>query len=107
MPTTPGVDWDAVIADPRFEKLHRSKQSFLWGLMIFSTVYYFALPIGAAYFQDFFKIRVWGVLNVGLLFALSQFLVAWVLAFYYARRANTQFDALAREIAAAHLKTGH
>ena len=37
------------------------RQRFLWGLMIFSMVYYFLLPIGAAYFQDLFKIKVWGV----------------------------------------------
>ena len=44
---------------------------FLWGLMIFSLVYYFLLPIGAAYFQDLYKIKVWGPVNVGILFALS------------------------------------
>ena len=106
MQTTTTVDWDAVIADPRFQTLHRKKQSFLSGLMIFSIVYYFALPVGAAYFQDFFRIRVWGVLNVGLLFALSQFVVAWLLAFYYERKANAEFDTLARDITADHLKSG-
>ncbi len=106
MKSTPTVDWDAVIADPRFQTLHRKKQAFLTGLMIFSVAYYFALPIGAAYFQDFFRIRVWGVLNVGLLFALSQFVVAWLLAFVYERRASGEFDALAAEVAAAHLKSG-
>lgn len=100
------VDWDAVIADPRFQKLHRKKQVFLSGLMVFSIVYYFALPIGAAYFPAVFNVRVWGVLNVGLLFAISQFVVAWLIAFFYERKANSEFDSLAREIASAHLKTG-
>jgi uncharacterized membrane protein (DUF485 family) len=36
--------------------------------------------------------------NVGLVFAWSQFLVAWGIAFIYARRANGEFDALAAEI---------
>ena len=39
--------------------------------MVLSVAYYFMLPIGAAHFQDVFRIRVWGVLNIGLLFALS------------------------------------
>ena len=92
------VDWKAIDDDPRFQALHRKKTTFLWGLMIFSIIYYFLLPIGAAYFQDLFKIKVWGPVNVGLLFALSEFIVAWGIAYYYSRRANTEFDAMAAEI---------
>lgn len=104
MATTANVDWNAVIADPRFQVLHRRKQGFLTGLMVFSVVFYFLLPIGAAYFQDLYKVKVWGVVNVGLLFALSEFVVAWVIAFYYSRRAGSEFDRLAREIAADYEK---
>ncbi len=94
-----GVDWDTVIADPRFQALHRRKSTFLWGLMAFSVVYYFLLPVGAAYFQDLFRIRVWGPINVGLVFALSEFIVAWGVAIYYSKVANREFDKLAAEIA--------
>jgi uncharacterized membrane protein (DUF485 family) len=93
------VDWDAVIADPRFQALHKKKSAFLWGLMAFSVAYYFLLPIGAAYFQELFAIRVWGPINVGLLFALSQFIVAWGVAIYYSIKANAEFDRMAAEIA--------
>jgi uncharacterized membrane protein (DUF485 family) len=100
MAAPPAIDWSAVINDPRFQTLHRKKQGFLTGLMIFSVVFYFLLPIGAAYFQDLFRLKVWGVVNVGLLFALAEFVVAWLVAFYYSRRAGSEFDRLAREIAA-------
>lgn len=94
----PQMNWAAIDADPRFQALHRKKTTFLWGLMIFSTIYYFMLPIGAAYYQDLFKIKVWGVVNVGILFALSEFIVAWTIAFVYSKKANAQFDAMAQEI---------
>jgi uncharacterized membrane protein (DUF485 family) len=94
----PQMNWAAIDADPRFQALHRRKTTFLWGLMIFSTIYYFLLPIGAAYYQDLFKIKVWGVVNVGILFALSEFIVAWTIAFVYSKKANAQFDAMAQEI---------
>jgi uncharacterized membrane protein (DUF485 family) len=94
------VDWDEIIRDPRFQSLHRRKQLFLWGLMALSVVYYFLLPIGAAYHQELFKIRVWGVVNVGLLFALSEFVVAWAIAIVYSRKASRDFDRMAAEIAA-------
>ena len=92
-------DWAAIDRDPRFQALHKKKSSFLWGLMVFSIVYYFLLPFGAAYFQALFKVKVWGPLNVGLLFALSEFVVAWIVAAVYAKRANREFDAMAAEIA--------
>ena len=98
------IDWGAVIADPRFQQLHRRKSAFLWGLMAFSVVYYFLLPVGAGYYQDLFKIKVWGVINVGLLFALSEFVVAWAIAIYYSWVANREFDRLAGEIAADFVK---
>ena len=86
--------------DSRFQNLHRRKRTFLWGLMAFSVVYYFLLPIGAAYFQNLYRIRVWGVINVGLVFALSEFVVAWAIALIYAQRAAAEFDRLAAQIAA-------
>jgi uncharacterized membrane protein (DUF485 family) len=98
MVDTSKVDWKAIDSRPEFQELHRKKMGFLWGLMIFSLIYYFLLPIGAAYFQDLYKIKVWGPVNVGILFALSEFVVAWLLAWIYARRANAEFDTMAAEI---------
>jgi uncharacterized membrane protein (DUF485 family) len=106
MATPNEVDWDAIIRDPRFQSLHRRKNSFLYGLMALAVAYYFLLPIGAAYFQDLFKIRVWGVINVGLLFALSQFVVAWAIAIIYSRKASQDFDVMAAELSAEFAKPG-
>jgi uncharacterized membrane protein (DUF485 family) len=94
------VDWKAIDEDPRFQELHRKKMGFLWGLMVFSVVFYFMLPIGAAYFQDLFKIKIYGPVNVGILFALTEFIVAWGIAYIYSRRANNVFDAEAAALVA-------
>jgi uncharacterized membrane protein (DUF485 family) len=104
--TRPALNWAAIDRDPRFQALHRKKTAFLWGLMVFSIFYYFLLPIGAAYFTDIFKIKVWGPLNVGVLFALSEFVVAWAIAGIYAWRANREFDAMAAEIVRDAVKIG-
>jgi uncharacterized membrane protein (DUF485 family) len=102
----PALNWAAIDSDPRFQALHRKKMAFLWGLMLFSVVYYFLLPVGAAYFPDLFRIKVWGPVNVGILFALSEFVVAWTIAGIYARRANREFDAMAAEIVRDAAKIG-
>ncbi len=91
------INWAAIDNDPRFQRLHSKKVAFLTWLMIISVVYYFLLPIGAAYFQDLFKTKVFGVVNFGILFALSQFVVAWAIAGYYTVKAK-EYDAMAQEL---------
>jgi len=93
-----GIDWLAIDADPRFRELHRRKTRFLWTLMAISVVCYFLLPIGAAYFPKSFGRKLWGPVNVGILFALSEFVIAWLIAFVYSRQASRKFDPMALEL---------
>ena len=92
------INWQAIEADPRFQALHRDKNRFLWRMMLFALVFFFCLPIATAYFQPVLKIKVWGLINIGLMFALSQFIVAWAIAFIYAKRANAEFDTRAKAL---------
>lgn len=92
-------DWAAIDADPKFQELHRRKSAFLALLMLVSISYYFLLPVGAAYFPELFAWQLFGPVNFGILFALSEFAVALGVAFLYARRANTVFDRMAADIA--------
>jgi uncharacterized membrane protein (DUF485 family) len=94
----PKLQWAAIEADPRFKRLHRDKNRFLCGMMLFALIYFFCLPIATAYFQPVLTIKIWGVINLGLAFALSQFVVAWVIAIIYANRANKQFDVRAKAL---------
>ncbi len=94
----PAINWAAIDADPRFQELHKKKSSFLWSLMIISIVYYFLLPIGAGWFHELFEKKLWGPINFGYAFALSQFVVAWAIAAIYARRANSEFDAATTDL---------
>ncbi|MBJ6725461.1 DUF485 domain-containing protein [Geomesophilobacter sediminis] len=91
-------DWKAIAKNPKFVELSRKKTAFLLGWWVFSTVYYFCLPLGAAYAPGIFKIKVVGPINLGYLFALSQFFVSWGIAGYYAYVANKDFDRLNREL---------
>ena len=92
------MHWQAIDADPRFRRLHRQKSRFLWSLMAISIVYYFLLPVGAAWFPELFRLQVWGPINVGILFALSEFLMAWGVAYVYTRIAGQRFDRMAEEL---------
>lgn len=91
-------EWSAIAASPKFKELTRRKTRFVAALLFFSVTYYLLLPIGAAYFPDLFAMRIAGPVNLGLLFALSEFLVAWAVAIAYTRRANADFDPAAHEL---------
>jgi uncharacterized membrane protein (DUF485 family) len=96
-------DWESIGRAPEFLQLYRRRQRLQNGLLVIALLYFFALPIGAGYFPQLFRIRVWGVVNVGLLFALSQFLVAAAVAISYARIAARRIDPLARDVASKYL----
>lgn len=93
-------NWEAIAASPEFQSLVKKKRRVLVSLMVFSIAYYFLLPLGAAYAPDLFKQKIWGPLNIGLAFALSEFVVAWGVAMIYSRIANRVFDTMAADIIA-------
>jgi uncharacterized membrane protein (DUF485 family) len=90
------VNWAAIEAQPAFRELLRKKARFITVATVFFMAYYLALPVLVGWFPELMKQKVWGQLNWAYLFALSQFLMAWVLAFIYVRTA-AQWD---REAAA-------
>jgi uncharacterized membrane protein (DUF485 family) len=91
------ADWDRVAAMAEFKQLVASKRKFIVPATLFFIVYYFALPVLVGYAPQWMAKKVWGVLNIAYLFALSQFFMAWILAGLYVRAAN-RFDAMARNI---------
>ncbi len=95
--TAASVDWAAVEADPEFRALVAAKRRFILPATAFFIVYYFALPILVGYFPDAMDGDVFGNVNVAYLFALSQFVMAWLLMWAYVRRAR-RFDAMAETV---------
>ncbi len=79
--------WNAIEADPAFRKLLADKLRFIIPATIFFVAYYFTLPILVGWWPDLMKREVWGKVNIAYLFALSQFFMAWILAFFYVRTA--------------------
>jgi uncharacterized membrane protein (DUF485 family) len=93
-------DWERIAATPEFRSLLRKKRKFILPATIFFIVYYFALPVLVGYFPGLMARKVVGALNIAYLFALSQFVMAWVLAWLYVRAAE-RFDGIA-----ANVRTG-
>lgn len=98
MPQAP-IDWDSVANDPAFKGLMAAKKRFIVPATIFFITYYFALPILVGYAPEFMATPVIGPVNLAYLFALSQFFMAWLLAFLYVRAAD-RFDRMAAAVLA-------
>jgi len=88
--------WDKIAESKEFKDLMATKRVFIVPAFIFFVVYYFALPVQVGYAPNFMATKV-GLVNLAYLFALSQFFVAWGIAFLYVRAASN-FDKLAKDI---------
>jgi uncharacterized membrane protein (DUF485 family) len=93
------ADWDKVAGLEEFRALLKAKLKFVAVATVFFVVYYFALPVLVGYAPEFMKKTVFGVINIAYLFALSQFVMAWVIAALYVRAAG-RFDKMAAAILA-------
>ena len=91
------VDWQRLAATAEFKSLLKAKARFVVPATIFFIVYYFSLPLLVGYAPALMATKVFGVVNVAYLFALSQFLMAWLIAWAYVRAA-ARFDRMARDV---------
>jgi uncharacterized membrane protein (DUF485 family) len=93
------IDWGRAAHSPEFEELEHQKRSFVIPATVFFLCWYFGFIILAGYASDFMGESIYEGFTVGYLIALSQFVMVWVLAGLYLRRANRVFDPLAKRVA--------
>jgi uncharacterized membrane protein (DUF485 family) len=89
---------EAVAKDPEMVELERRHTRFVWPATIFFLVYYMALNILAGTSPDLMGKKLFGQFTFGYLFALSQFVMAFVVAWVYSRWAATRMDPLAADL---------
>jgi len=100
--STPGfqasqTEWDRISSTRDFKDLMATKKIFIIPAFVFFVAYYFALPILVGYAPHFMETKVIGTVNLAYLFALSQFFMAWTVAWLYLKAADN-FDRLAKDI---------
>ena len=89
---------EAVGKDPEMVELENRHRRFVWPITVFFLAYYLALPILAGTAPDLMGTKVFGEFTFGYLFALSEFLMAFVVAWVYARWAARRMDPLATDL---------
>jgi uncharacterized membrane protein (DUF485 family) len=106
MSSTQNVDWDAAANSPEFKELVTRKRRFVLPATIFFLTWYFGFIVLAGVAPDFMGEKVIEGLTIGYIFALSQFIMVWVLAAMYLRRADKTFDPLAARAAERAVQAG-
>jgi uncharacterized membrane protein (DUF485 family) len=91
------VDWSRVTQMPEFRAMVRAKLRFIIPAVVFFVVYYFALPVLVGYAPGLMSKKIFGVVNIAYLFALSQFFMAWIIAALYLRAA-ARFDKMEHRV---------
>jgi len=101
-------EWEGIERSEEFKTLVRSRWRFVLPATVFFLIYYFLLPVLNGTATDFMRQEVIGHVNIAYLFALSQFVMAWLLAWLYIRQSNNVFDRLVERVIerAAQIKGG-
>jgi uncharacterized membrane protein (DUF485 family) len=90
--------WEGLEETPEFKQLVKARWRFVAPATIFFLAYYFALPLSNGLFPNLMRTEIIGHINLAYLFALSEFVMAWVLAYFYIRQATRVFDPLADKV---------
>ena len=96
------IDWRAIEESPEFQELVRKRKSFVLPGTIFFLAWYMGFILLTAYAEDFMSERVYEGLTVGYCLALTQFVMVLVLGLLYLRKADRDFDPLAKKAIAKY-----
>ena len=97
-PSPEQTTWEEVQSSADFQALRRSFRRFVFPMTAAFLIWYSAYVLLAAYASDFFKVEVFGNVNVGILFGLGQFASTAAITIAYVRWTSRNLDDQAAEI---------
>jgi uncharacterized membrane protein (DUF485 family) len=91
------AEWNRIASRPKFQRLLAIKKMFIVPAFVFFLAYYLLLPVLAGYAPRLMSAKVVGTVTFAYLFAISQFVVGWTIAWLYLR-ASSRFDEVVRDV---------
>ena len=107
------VHYQASIHDPIYDRLHETKEfhelrrryrGFAFPATIAFLTWYLLYVVMSNWATDFMSHKLWGNINVALVFGLLQFLTTFVLAYVYSKYSTKNLDPLAGQLQADYEK---
>jgi uncharacterized membrane protein (DUF485 family) len=96
--TTSSDKYLEVQQSEEFGRLRRTVRSFVFPMTVAFFLWYALYVLLSAYARGFMGVKLFGNINVALLFGLLQFVTTFLIAWYYSRYAAQQIDPLADKI---------
>jgi len=90
----------AVAATSEFDELRQALRRFVFPMTAAFLIWYGLYVLLSAYARDFMSQRLFGNVNVALIFGLLQFLSTFLIAWWYASYASRKLDPLAERLKA-------
>ena len=93
-----GPDWSSIEQSADFAVLRRRLRNFVFPMTGAFLAWYLLYVLLSDYAHDFMSTKVFGNINVGLLFGLLQFVSTFLITWLYVRHANRNIDPIADKI---------
>ena len=97
-PPTPGADWTEIQQSAEFTELRRRLRGWVFPMTVAFLAWYLLYVLLSDYAHDFMSTKLFGNINVGLVFGLLQFVSTFVITSLYVRHANRKIDPVAEKI---------
>jgi uncharacterized membrane protein (DUF485 family) len=91
-------DWEEIASRPEFQVLRHRLRSFVFPMTALFLAWYLLYVLLASYAPSFMAIKLFGNINVGLVFGLLQFVSTFLITFLYVRFADRKLDPLAGQL---------
>jgi len=90
--------YDRLHETAEFEELRRRYRGFVFPATVAFLSWYLLYVVMSNWANDFMSIKLWGNINVALVFGLLQFVTTFALAYVYAKFSNKNLDPLAAQL---------
>ncbi|MEU9835684.1 DUF485 domain-containing protein [Streptosporangium sp. NPDC048047] len=90
--------YEQIQSEERFQELKRRFRAWVFPMTAVFLVWYLLYVVLSAWARGFMGTKVFGNINVALIFGLLQFVSTFLIAWAYSRHAAAKLDPLADEI---------
>ncbi len=97
-PPPTGPDWSEIQQSAEFIQLRRRLRGFVFPMTAAFLAWYLLYVLLSDYAHEFMSTKVFGNINLGLIFGLLQFVSTFVITTLYVRHANKNLDPLAEKL---------
>lgn len=90
--------YEQIQESPRFQELRRKFRSWTFPMTVAFLAWYLLYVVLSGFARDFMSAKLFGNINVALIFGLLQFVSTFLIAWAYSRHAAKKLDPIADEL---------